>query len=606
MLIAVAGIISATAFGKPARREAVSVMQPDGTEVTIIKRGDAHCNSVFTSDGYLLMRDAGLGYVYAMPGEGGMPVASTVRAHDAASRTEEELDFIGRLSPDFVNEALAYKMSHARKTRLSTLPAFAERNEGMKRGPIRLDTSFPSTGKQKALVILVEFKDVRFNQMNKTEFSRVDAHTYFSEMLNKPGFDTYGATGSAYDWFVANSGGRFEPEFDVVGPVTLPNTVSYYGQNDPWGNDLRAYEMTVEACKALDDQIDYREYDRDGDGYVDNVFLYYAGYGEADTQDRYPETIWPHSWDLTESPLKAPLELDGVKINHYACANETCGVVAVVNGRPIFANRPDGIGTFVHEFSHVLGLPDLYQTRVYDDQVPFTPGEYSVLDYGPYNNDGLTPPNYSAFERYALGWLEPSPISVSGNYEIENLAESNKAYIIQTDNENEFFLLENRQQTGWDEYLPGHGMLVWHVDFDDEKFNGNDVNNIKDHQHVDLVEADNIQDNNTLDGDPFPGYNNVRSFGFHTTPSLRSWSGKNTWRELTGISEADGKITFRAEVDKSAVTEIAGEEGILSGEIYDLSGCHRGTVTDGNMPALAPGMYIVKGENGARKIVVGK
>lgn len=496
------------------------------------------------------------------------------------------------------------------KNRLhARVPEFAKNYVRSTRGPGLYDYSFPCTGKQKVLVILVEFKDVKFNSKNKAQYSKTDAHTYFSEMLNKKGFDTYGGTGSARDWFLDNSNGKFDPEFDVYGPVSLPQNMKYYGANNYSGDDVRAYQMVVDACKALDGEINFRDYDRNGDGYVDNVYVFYAGYGEADSDEE--DAVWPHSWEISSATAPNnwtsgdPLTLDGVNIDRYACSNETCGIIGYDDrGNSIYADRPDGIGTFVHEFSHVMGLPDLYYTGSYEDNSVFTPGAFSVMDYGPYNNDGRTPPNYSTYERYALDWITPE-VMPSGNRSLENLADCNKAFIVKTDREQEFFLFENRQQTGWDEYIPGHGMLVWHIDFDEQVFYDNAVNNTRNHQYVDLVEADNVQSEYSREADPFPGTRNKTSFGSLTRPSLRSWSGGSTGVELTDISESGGKIFFTAAVEESAVDEIDAEPDVLlTGDVYDMRGIKVGRVEEGRMPPLDSGVYIVKSATQTKKLLL--
>lgn len=620
-----------TAWGKPALKIPLTVTQPDGSKLTIVKRGNAACKSIYTLDGYLLERDDRKGYVYVVPQGDGTLVASDMPARNAELRTEAEVKFLSTVSREETNDAVAtlgMKAKEANRFMLkSRVPAFAQGLQKDTRGPGLYDYSFPCTGKQKVLVILAEFADVKFNSKNKSPYNKIDSKTYFTEMLNKEGFDTYGGTGSARDWFLQNSNGMFDPEFDVYGPVTLTQNVSYYGANKLKNNeDVRPHQMVIDACKALDGEIDFNDYDRNGDGYVDNVYVFYAGYGEADT-DGQEDTIWPHSWEISSATAPNanvqgdPLELDGVYIDRYACSNETCGIIGYdSNSNSIYADRPDGIGTFVHEFSHVMGLPDLYSTAEYYSSyrdVPFTPEEFSVMDYGPYNNDGMTPPNYSAYERYALDWITPD-VMISGNRSLENLGDTNQAFIVKTDKEQEFYLFENRQQTGWDKYIPGHGMLVWHVDFDQTVFYNNKVNNTKTHQYVDLVEADNIQDyptgqnldgyyfypETTRTGDPFPGSKNVRTFGASTTPALKSWSGKSLGVELSGITESNGIISFVAAVDGSSVNDIETDTTILSGDVYDLRGIKVGTVVDGKMPALDAGIYIVRSGNKLNKIAV--
>lgn len=622
----IVALATGSAWGKPALRIPITVLQPDGSELTIVKRGNAAFKSVYTLDGYLLKYDDKLGYVYAVPQPDGSIEASGIVARNAEMRSASDNMFLENISKEETAkaiEAMSLRAAESGRFQLKgKTPAFIAGSIMNTRGPGLYDYSFPCTGKQKVLVILAEFKDIKFNSKNKSPYNKIDAHTYFTEMLNKEGFDTYGGTGSARDWFLDNSNGKFDPEFDVFGPVTLPHNVSYYGRNLGNGEDANPHQMIIDACKALDGEIDFKDYDRNGDGYVDNVYVFYAGYGEADTVGQ-KDTIWPHSWEISWATAPnnntpgEPLELDGVYIDRYACSNETCGIIGDNGFDYIYADRPDGIGTFVHEFSHVMGLPDLYSTGEYQSyrEVPFTPENFSVMDYGPYNNDGMTPPNYSAYERYALDWMDPVSMS-PGNRNLGNLGSTNQAFIVKTEKQNEFYLFENRQQTGWDKYIPGHGMLVWHVDYDQQVFYNNKVNNTKDHQYVDLIEADNIQDypigvdggyyeypESTRTGDPFPGSKNVRSFGSKTTPALVSWSKKSLGVELTDIKESNGVISFLATINgNSSVTEISTD--VVSGEIYDIKGVKVGSVNDGNLPSLDPGIYIIRSGNNIKKVTI--
>lgn len=565
-----------------AKRGVMTYAQPDGTRLSLSLQGDERFHMNFTPDGFPVMRDSRGTYVYAAV-QDGMFVPSGVSVRNIADRTAGDREFLARLSPDMIDAAYArsFDMALSRKRALAT------------RGPGVCTTTFPSIGKQKAIVILAEFQDVKFNDENSKEYKFEDAYTYFHDLLNKPGFDTNGATGSARDWFVDNSNGLFEPEFDVYGPVALSKERSYYGANDWYGDDLHAHDMVIEACRILDEEVDFTQYDRDNDGIIDNIYVVYAGLGEADYPDN--DLIWPHSWTMTEAGSPG-ITFDGVVLDRYACSNETDGE----------SRHPDGIGTFVHEFSHVMGLPDLYCTS--SAGRPFTPGEYSVLDYGPYNNHGFTPPNYSAYERYALDWIAPEPFGPHGEYSLQNIAESNFAYIIPTDKENEYFLLENRQQSGWDKYIPGHGMLVWHVDYNKSIFDANTVNNQPSHQYVDLVEADNKRNDSTRDGDPFPGQSNVTELDYFTTPALVSWGKKDTEISITGIKENNGLITmtvanFGYSGTKSIPEGACGEGLRIEGrqissaeplDIYDLSGRLIATLS-GNPVTLSPGIYIVTG-----------
>ena len=520
------------ANAKPAKRTPVVVEQPDGSSLTILRQGGPRSHFTMTTDGFLLMDDSALGYVYADFDASGAMVPSKIAARNPEARSKADVEFLSRISPSMIEKGM--------QIRMNALSRAAARNAGAetpRKGPGLSATTFPLFGSPKALVIIVEFKDIKFGRYNSAEFSYDDyaeengVHAYWSDLLSKKGFDGFGATGSCLDYFSSNSvdtdgNPQFTPDFDLYGPVELPNNMSYYGTNDMWGNDKRAEKMVTDALAILDDTVDFSQYDTDGDGVIDNVYIFYAGYGEADGGPA--NSVWPHSWDL--SAANETCVVDGVRADHYACSNET----------DFQAKRPDGIGTFVHEFSHVMGLPDLYAT---DYSSAYTPGEYSVLDYGPYNNDGRTPPAYSAYERYALGWMTPRDLLVGEeDYELENLFDSNDAIIIRTEKENEYYLAENRQNTGWDTYIPGHGMLIWHIDFIQSVFDSNKVNNTSTHQYVDLIEANGRKSASTASAHPFPGTSNVTEYEF------TSWAKIDTGAAFSDIAEdpETGKISFHA------------------------------------------------------------
>lgn len=386
----------------------------------------------------------------------------------------------------------------------------------------RCESTFPVLGEQKGLVVLVEYEDVDFT------FGDYD---YFNRMLNEEGFSDFGSLGSCRDWFIENSNGQFRPEFDVYGPVKLPNKRNFYGGNDFMGNDKNPEKMAIHALDLLDDEVDFTQYDRDGDGKIDNVFIFYAGKGEHDSN--VSNAVWPHSWDVTAADSDSTYFYDGVQLDHYAC---TCEY-------PSGYQRPDGIGTFVHEFSHVMGLPDLYVTTYTGG---FTPGPFSVLDYGPYNNDRLTPPNYSSYEKCALGWIEMIPLE-EGPVELPNFSDSNVAYVLPTERKNEFYFFENRQQIGNDAYIPYHGMLVWRIDYAKSYWDMNTVNNTSNHQRVDLIEADNKKTEGTRDGDPYPGTSDNTELSFDSKPRLTSWMKKPLAYDIMNIEETeDGLIRFDA------------------------------------------------------------
>lgn len=465
------------AYAVVAKPGLIDVRQPDGTMITIRMDGGPRGHNIYNTDDQIMRVDEKGYYVLA-------------------------------------DEDYKRKVSEKRNARHNA-KRFAN---GLMSNP------FPSMGAQKSLVILVQFPDVEFEIDNPKEF--------YTRMLNGDSFAEYGATGSARQYFRENSKGLFDITFDIEGPITLDKPSTYYGENNIWGEDRRAYEIAIDACGMLEQAgFDFTGYDKNNDGEIDNVYIFYAGYGEADGGGI--DTIWPHSYEVTEEGIKK--YYDGLLLNHYACSNER-------QYYPDGTFMPDGIGTFCHEFCHVMGLPDMYSTI---GGGAFTPDNWTLLDSGSYNNNSRTPPYLSSFERYAFGWIVPMTINSTDNISLEPLGKSNDAYIIPTEKDDEYFLLENRQQTGWDKYLPHHGMLLWHIDYNETVWNNNTVNVNAKHQYIDLVEADGIPSNWTRDGDAFPGLYEKTELSSTTNPALISWGGKPIDVKIRNIQEDEhGNINF--------------------------------------------------------------
>lgn len=535
-ILALTAAISLPTFAIPAKPGLRTVTAPNGEEYKVRLVGDEYYHQYFTEDGYPLIQKDGEFYYCDITNSGDI-VDSGIRAGKIAGRDTQAKDFLSKINMQTL-ESRIQKRSQMTTRRQSVAQSVSVPMKAPQRAlglegppyeqgyglfPPERGSQFPSYGDQKALVILVEYQDVKFH----TDYlGGVSAGDYFTRMLNEDGFSDYGGTGGAAEYFRTQSENAFRPQFDVYGPITLSKNMASYGGNDWSGNDKDPAAMVVEACDQLNATVDFSQYDRDGDGYIDNVFVFYAGRGEA--SGGTSDTVWPHSWTVSAGGYPNKV-YDGVKLDRYGCSNEW------------ESGRPDGVGTFVHEFSHVMGLPDLYATSYTG---AFTPGEWSALDYGPYNNDGMTPPNYSAFERYALGWIKPREITEAVSATLQPIDE-NVCGIIRTNLDNEFFLLENRQKTGWDRFIPGHGMLIWHIDYNNSVWTNNRVNNTSSHQYVDIEEADGTQTDGSRDGDPFPGTANKRTFTADTAPAMKTWKQVRIDFPITNISEGeDGNITF--------------------------------------------------------------
>lgn len=394
-------LASAAAFAVPAWRGLMKYTQPDGTVIMIRKHGDEFCH--WTTD-------------------------------SAGNRIELDADGFYRKADSRIS---ASRRNAAMANRERRYPAFGTRDS-------------IALGQKHFLVILVEFSDVPFKSPNANED--------FSLMLNQQGYNLNGGTGSARDFYFENSSGKFEPIFDVYGPVKLPHPMEYYGGNIKVGNDEtdKAPEEAVsDGCKGLDDKIDFSIYDNDNDGRVDLVFMYYAGYGEADSS--VADSIWPHQWSLSSAGIT--LNLDGKRINKYACSNE-------LDGTGKYAGQMGGIGTVCHEFGHAIGLPDFYDTNYTTDGSAGGLYAYSTMCDGPYNNNGRTPPYFNIEERMMLGWIDETALKTipkSGSYTLPCVT-GNVAWKTDTGTNGEYFVYECRNKTGWDTYIPEAGMIVYHVD----------------------------------------------------------------------------------------------------------------------------------------------
>lgn len=545
----------------------IEYTQKDNTVIKIKLYGDEKFHYATTVDEDLLLVNQEGDYEYAVLNEMGLPALSGVNA----SRNISFVKGKTLKGADYVPASRLATRSGSPKYRYS-------------------DSAFPTKGSPHSLVILVEYQDVKFKTPSPKE--------YFEEFLNGDNFTKDGASGSCRKFFIDNSMGVFSPTFDVYGPVLLSKNRAFYGG----GNEYNANQMVVESVKALDSEVDFSQYDHNNDGYVDSVYIIYADKGEANGGPS--ESVWPYSFELESEGIS--LRADGVKFNTYGVSNE-------LDGR----GKPEGIGTFTHEFGHVLGLPDLYNTEnSYDTS---TPMEWSVMDSGNYNNDGRTPCYYTAFERYSLGWIEPMEIGKSKEYWLPNLGDTNRAYIMTSEeNKDEFYMLEYRLPQGWDRFNPGKGMLIWHIDFNQTEWDLNEVNNDRSHHYVDLIRADNKKTSSTLSGDPFPGSDNVTAFSNSGRPALKTWRGNDlNVTSLSNIREENDIVYFYAEVTEERNTVDAGiETGIFpdnfdvegnkviatsgSVSVYDISGRLAGIASPHNSLVLERGIYII----GGKKIVI--
>ena len=379
------------------------------------------------------------------------------------------------------------------------------------------ERTYPTSGNVKTLVLLVEFTDMDFSLLGN------NAREKFDNLFNQQGYSLRGEKGSVRDYFKSQSNNQFNPEFVVHGPVKLNKSYSYYGADIEYIDD-NVQQLMIDACMAVDDDINFSEYDTNQDGIVDNVIIVYAG-GNQNENLSHTNYIWPQMSNVaTQNKI-----LDGVKLSTFMCVGSMSKNLETITT----------IGTICHEFSHVLGLPDLYTTNGVN---AYTPQYWSLMDLGFTLESGTHPVNMTAYERYALGWLNPTELNAPANIQLSSIG-NHIGYIIKTDKENEYYILENRQLSGWDSYLKGQGMLIWHICYDEAAWKENRVNNDPVFQRVDLVEAGGESLNPVTE--PFPGYLVNRRFTDYSTPSMITWDKTLLNKPITGIREENGKIFFK-------------------------------------------------------------
>lgn len=430
-----------------------------------------------------------------------------------------------------------------------------------KAGEFGKSTSYK--GSKKSVIILVDFPSKKFDGTNTLDV--------FMEMANKEGYtDDFGSIGSVHDYFDSQSNGLFDLTFDVVGPVTASHEMKYYAGK---GGTENVHKLIIEACQLVDDQVKWSDYDWNDDGYVDQVIVMYAGKGQADGGGFY--TIWPHEYELSSalSPdgfhAGDPLELQEMKIDTYVCLPELNGL-----------GKRNGIGTFCHEFSHSMGLPDFYDTREDVDEEDMNYGmlSWSLMDYGCYNGDGYVPCNYTGYERWFCGWIEPKELTTDTLVtNMNSLADYGDVFIIYNQaHRNEYLILQNVQKTGWDAEAYGSGLLVMHVDYDYWYWASNEVNNTPDHQRCTVIPADNNFDSYSdydISGDLYPTRRN-KTLSNTSTPAAMFYN-KNTdgtynaniaLKDIT--QNADGTIAFNFSLEDSSSGEGGGDPVIEPTDDY--------------------------------------
>ena len=495
----------------------VSVRQPDGSVIKVMIHGDEYLNWMTSGNRIVAYGSDGYLHYASIMADGKKVLGGRVSGSGALMTNGS--------APNPPAAAIKYANDIRARYTASNTP-----NKSI------------SLGEKKFLILLVEFQDIPFTVK--------DAHQAFSDMLNKEGYSDNGGTGSVKDYFQANSLGKFKPEYVVAGPVKVSQKASYYASTD---NGMSQYPkpgtpaLIIEACDSLLKKgFDFAPYDLDGDGTLENIFLYYAGHNSAEGA---ANTIWPHSWAI----YSGGKTYSGKQLGHYACSSELKGSSGTTMA---------GIGTFCHEFGHVLGLPDFYDTD-YEKQGSGDGLENaSLMSSGNYNNSGKTPPYFNFVERVLLGWKSKDDIQTlveSGIYNLNPVQTNGESFLTTTNNSGEYYLYEFRNNTGWDTPLTP-GVYIYHLDSSDNMVgsltakqrwsSGTGINDIGMHQCFDLIKAKPFY--SQVVGDNLPFGNSVKSFTGVTDPAAVAWDGSPTGYNFTNISYNNTQAQLTLQVDESA------------------------------------------------------
>ncbi|MBO5678819.1 MAG: M6 family metalloprotease domain-containing protein [Bacteroidaceae bacterium] len=485
----------------PAKRITLNVMQPDGTMLAVTQMGDEFFSYFVTDDMVAVLRKENA-YFYAHLEDGAIAPSKHL-AHNVAERTLDEQQVVAQLPRmEEMTAAISQRVSAMRSSR-----AYRE-------------TEVPTMGEIHVPVILVEYADVKL--------SLNDANTRFDKQFNGDDYKDAGGYGSVKEYFEDQSDGQFIPRFDIIGPVTLSKKRDYYGENNGDIIDPNAQAMITEACRLADESADFSKYDNNGDGYVDFLYVIYAGYGESANSSTLANTVWPHKFQID------PLALDGVKVSLYACSNELDGDKGT---------NMDGIGSVCHEFSHCLGLPDFYATNYASGA--FGMDNWSVLHSGNYNNGSHTPCGYTGYEKDFLGWKKLIVLDEPTDIVLKPMSEGGDAYKIVNDaNPNEYYIIENHKKSKWDSHIAAEGMLVIHVDYSESAWQNNTVNNDPSHQRMTIIPADNKLTGSSLSGDVYPGSAKNTELTSTSTPAATVYVGEYMGKDLTNISKNGDDVSL--------------------------------------------------------------
>lgn len=512
----------------------ILISSPSGG-VTIYLRGNQNFKYAVTSDGFPLLQD-GNNWFFAACDEKGNLYPSLYKAEAEQCRNNELKLFLEKQSKEHLLEVIQTKAEQRTKNSRSRILQHYNQNKSVQ-------------GQRKVLVVLMQFADLKFSK----------THDDFDALFNKKNYAIDGAKGSVWDYYNYVSYGMLDLHSDIIGPFNLQHEMEYYGGNVGWGsNDKNPYALFQEALEKTAENVNLAEYDTDGDGYIDNIHIIYAGYGEE--AGASSDAIWAH-----ESTFDT-IEKNGIKIDRYSCAPE------------LRSNRGEGIsriGPHCHEIGHALGAMDYYDTDYNTGGYYSGTGKWDVMASGSWNNEGVSPANFNPYTKvYDFGWCWIENVSENGQLHISPSSYSNKVYRINSSNPNEYFLLENRQQDSFDISSPGHGLLIFHVSDDIERNKATNTINSTYPQTCYVICASSgyraVSSNPSSYGEidsggcPFPGETNQTDFNYYSIPAALCNTGNYAGFSITSILEKEDNTIL---LDVRFDDEIYEEEPKADGEI---------------------------------------
>jgi len=506
--------------------------------IYITLRGDENCKYATDEEGYTLL-NSDKGWCYASTDDFGNVAFSDFMLVPKEKRPVQTINFLQSISKGIIPS----RVQIPQETDTYNASRSARK---------------PAIGLRKALIILMEFQDTKFSKSSED----------FFRLFNENNYHEDGAIGSVNDYYKWSSYGQLDLKSDIFGPYTAHNNMSYYGRNEGVsGNDRNPYELFSEAIDMVAKEINLADYDADGDGYVDNIHIIYAGYGEE--AGASSNAIWAHEMTFRT------ITIQGMKIDRYSCAPELRG------------NKGGGIsriGPHCHEIGHALGAMDYYDTDYETGGAYQGTGKWDVMASGSWNNEGIAPADFNPYVKiYNFGWTTAQSLKPDTINKIGVSSEKDNIYRVNTGTNNDFFLLENRDGRFFHSAEPGKGLLIFHIgpNLENREYT-NTINSTYPQQcYVVCASANYRRPTSSVksygdinsEGCPFPGITNNTEFSDNSVPAALTISGNDTDISITNIHFEENDIVFnfgaRGIGEDPEDPPIAPDESYLWGEDFE-------------------------------------